>query len=281
MRCQWQELLNLLPIWLRDPVDRQGREDMEELRLRLNLPPQIIARSGISTINRAVTADDLHFCLNSATKYSPWTSASITQGFVTSVGGHRMGICGECVYDGNVLRNISPISSICIRVARDFKGISADSHQISGSILIIGKPGSGKTTFLRDLIRQISDNSPQSIALIDQRRELFPCSRGEFTFERGKNTDILSGCDKKQGIEMAIRTLNPASVAVDEITSDSDCAALIGGAWCGVRLIATAHAENQQELMARSVYRSLLEHQIFEYLIVLHRDKTWHREVLK
>lgn len=280
MICQWQELLNLLPIRLRGPVDKLGREEMEELRLRLHKKPQIITKGGIKHIDCSIAPDDLIFCLNAATKYSPWTSASITQGFVTAAGGHRIGICGECVYDKGVLRNISPITSVCIRVARDFPGVSKDCHLIHDSILIIGAPGSGKTTFLRDLIRNISDKTFQSITVLDQRRELFPCGSGVFTFERGNHTDVLSGCEKRQALDMAIRTMSPGTVAVDEITSEEDCTCLVRAAWCGVRLIATAHAENKQELLNRRIYAYLLENKIFQYLINLHRDKTWHGEVL-
>lgn len=280
MNCQWQELLNLLPVWLREPVDRQGKDSMEELRLRLHMPPQIVTRNKEISLERCITADDISIILNAATKYSPWTSGSIRQGFVTAVGGHRIGMCGECVYDGNLLKNISPITSVCIRVAREFKNISGNSYQVSGSVLIIGAPGSGKTTFLRDLIRRISENTHQSVTVLDQRRELFPCNAGRYTFDRGPHTDILSGCNKRQGLEMAIRTMSPASIAVDEITSEEDCRALLDAAWCGVRLIATAHAASRQELFDRTIYRSLLENKIFHYLIVLQRDKTWHGEVL-
>ena len=253
---------------------------MEELRLRISMPPNIIAAKESIRIERCITSDDLHFCMNAATKYSPWTSQSITQGFITAAGGHRIGICGECVYDGNLLRNISPVSSICIRVARQFRGASGNCHLLSGSILIIGCPGSGKTTFLRDLIYNISHKNHQSVTVVDQRKEIFPCVADRYVFERGEHTDILSGCNKMQGLEMAIRTMNPDTIAVDEITSQEDCSAIIRAAWCGVRMIATAHANSKQELKKRKVYRSLLENNIFEHLIILHKDKTWHKEVM-
>ena len=280
MRCQWQELLNVLPMWLREPVDRLGRESMEELRLRLQMPPQIITQAETILLDRIVTIDDLNLCLNAATRYSPWTSGTITQGFVTTPGGHRIGICGECVYDGKLFRNISPVTSICIRVARDFSGVSGELYKVSGSVLIIGSPGSGKTTFLRDLIRKISDHCGHSVAVVDQRRELFPCTNGQYVFDRGCKTDILSGCDKKIGIEMAIRTMRPDTIAVDEITSQEDCICLIGAAWCGVRLLATAHAGSKQELMNRKIYCSLLKNNVFSYLVVLHKDKSWQGEAL-
>ena len=280
MKCQWQELLNLLPLWLREPVDRLGQIDMEELRLRLHKPPEMITNKGFRVLDGYVNQEDLHFCLNMATKYSPWTSGSIAHGFVTAAGGHRIGICGECVYEGGRLRNISPISSVCIRVARQWRGTSRDCCQVPGSILIIGKPGSGKTTFLRDLVCNISENTNQAITVLDERRELFPFNAGRYTFERGSHTDVLSGCNKKQGLEMAIRTLNPDTIAVDEITSEEDCASLTGAAWCGVRLIATAHAANKEDLLARTIYQPLLERKIFQYLVVLQQDKTWHGEVL-
>lgn len=278
MKCQWQELLNLLPVWLRQAVDEQGKEDMQELRLRLNSPPEIVKHSQSIWLNRCINADDLSFCLNIATRYSPWTSGSITDGFITAAGGHRIGLCGECVYNGGKLENIVSLSSICIRVARVITDVSADIHKDSGSILIIGSPGSGKTTFLRDLVCKISNHSNGAVVVLDERRELFPCSSGRFFFERGRRTDVLSGCKKQAALEMAVRTMGPSVIAVDEITNLEDCTALSYAAWCGVRLLATAHATSRQDLYRRKIFQPILESNIFHTLVTIHPDKTWHKE---
>jgi len=280
MRCQWQEFLNLLPPWLRQPVDELGKEDLEELRLRLNSPPELVKKKQSVWLTRAVSRDDLNFCLNTATRYSPWTSGSITKGFVTAAGGHRIGLCGECVYDAGMLKNITELTSICIRVAREFSGISGDVYKKTDSILIIGSPGSGKTTFLRDLICRISNHHFGSVVALDERRELFPCSSGNFFFERGRRTDVLSGCHKQAALEMAIRTMGPSVIAVDEITNMEDCKYLSYAAWCGVRLIATAHATSKKDLYDRRIFQPILDSKIFQTLITVHPNKSWMEEMM-
>lgn len=279
MRCHWQELLNILPLWIRSVVEPSGRDTLLEIRMRQNMPLQLIFVKDRQWIDKNVTQEDLRFCINAATKYSPWTAGTLKEGYVTAPGGHRIGICGECVYDGNSLKNISGITSVCIRIARDFTNISGNIYMRKGSILIIGSPGTGKTTFLRDLIRNMSNKQFGSVAVIDERRELFPMTR-EVGFDRGSQTDVFSGCRKIDGIEMVLRTMNPSVIAIDEITSENDCIALSRAAWCGVRLIATAHAGDKHDLFDREVYKSILKRRIFQTLISLRSDKTWQEELL-
>lgn len=280
MICQWKELMRLLPPWIRQEVDKQGREDAQEIRLRLHTNPEIVKTNGSFWVDGIVTSEDISFCLNTVTRYSPWTSESITDGYVTAVGGHRIGLCGQCVYTAEKLKNINGITSLCIRVARDFDGISGLLYQNRSSILIIGSPGCGKTTLLRDLIRRISDLGKRAVAVIDERRELFPYQDGKYAFQRGIRTDVLSGCKKGAGLDMLLRTMGPSVIALDEITNQDDCRALSEAAWCGVQLIATAHAAGREDLFARKIYSPIVESKIFQTLITIHPDKSWKEEVL-
>lgn len=281
MICQWKELMRLLPPWIRQAVDEQGREDAQEIRLRLHTMPEIVKSDDSIWINGLVTSDDISFCLNTATRYSPWISESITDGYVTAVGGHRIGLCGQCMYDGDKLKNMNGITSLCIRVARDFDGISGLLYQNIKSILIVGSPGCGKTTLLRDLVRRISDLGNRTVAVIDERRELFPYQDGKYAFARGKRMDVLSGCKKAAGLDMLLRTMGPSVIALDEITNQEDCRALSEAAWCGVQLIATAHAAEKKDLLSRKIYSPILESRIFQTLITVHTDKSWEEEELE
>ena len=275
MKCAWQAYLNLLPMWMRDDVDKQGRDTLQELRLRIDRPPELVTSEGTIWLSTIVTDTDLSYCVNTASRYSPWASASVKYGYITASGGHRLGICGNTAMINGEISTITKITSICIRVARDFPGLGMKLTKLTGSVLIIGPPGSGKTTLLRDFVRQKSNDGFGPVAVVDERNELFPVVDHSFCFSPGKSTEVMSGCGKFDALPMLIRTMSPRWIAVDEITAEQDTAALIQAGWCGVKLIATAHASNTQELRSRKVYRALLDSGLFDTVIVMALDKSW------
>ena len=256
MNLNKTQLLAILPQRMR----AESMEDVREVRLRLGSPPRFVTRSGWRDGRGAVEERELSFVINAASRYSPWTAASQADGYLTAPGGHRIGVCG----DGGA------VTSLCIRVARDVHGIAA-GLPLSGSMLLLGPPGSGKTTLLRDLIRKISRN--KMVSVVDDRRELFPDG-----FSRGDNTDVLAGVGKAKGIDMVLRAMGPQVIAMDEVTSEDDCHALVRAARCGVELLATAHAASVRDLKERIVYRPLVETGLFAKAAVLDREGCWHME---
>ena len=272
MICAWKEMIKILPEWLRYDVDCQGRDNLQELRLRLNKPPELICRKSHALHCRTVSKEDITFCINAASRYSPWAAESIQQGYLTIRGGHRIGICGQAVMQGDRNQGFRSVSSLCIRIARDFPGIASKLADKHGSILIIGSPGCGKTTLLRDLIRQRSNTSRRCVGVVDERGEIFPEESG---FETGSHTDVLTGCGKPEGITMLLRCMGPNTIAVDEITAEADCDTLIRAGWSGVDLLATAHADNICDLRNRPVYRKLWDSRLFDWIVTLRPDKTW------
>lgn len=272
MKCAWNELLSILPPRLRTEVDNLGKETAQNVRLRINSPPELNCAGGTHWLNGSVTRDDLNFCINTASRYSPWAAATMTKGYITAKGGHRIGICGEAVIKNGELSGIRDLSSVCIRVARDFPGISGDLAKQSGSILILGAPGWGKTTLLRDLIRQKSAGGAH-ICVLDEREELYPEG-----LPRDNRMDVLSGCPKPQGVDMLLRCMEPEIIAMDEITAREDCEALKRAAWCGVRLMATAHASSLEDFLHRDIYSPLVKQNLFDNIVILRKDKSWYLE---
>jgi len=268
MNCAWKELLGILSPWIRAEVDRTGRETLQDLRLRINAPPELIGSDGYRFLGETVREGDIQFCVNAASKYSPWSAATAAKGYLTAPGGHRIGLCGQTAITSSNKLHLQELTSLCIRVARDFPGIAKHAAKLPGSILILGAPGWGKTTLLRDLCRVISEK--HTLCVSDERCELFPVG-----IPRGKRMDVLSGCPKNLGIEMLLRTMGPHYIAADEITAAEDCEAIVMAANCGVCFLASAHASSMEDYLTRPIYRPLVQNRIFQTLLVLKQDKSY------
>lgn len=268
MICAWKQLLSILPPEIGSQVDISGRESLQELRLRLNAPAEMVTGAGSVWLRGTVRKEDLSYVVSAASRYSPWCASTMPRGYLTAPGGHRIGLCGDAPASTGSPGCYQRITSLCVRVARDYPGVADCIVDTWKSILIVGAPGWGKTTLLRDLARRIAQD--RIVCVVDERGELYPEG-----MERGKRMDVLYGFSKTQGMDMVLRTMGPDYIAVDEITAEADCNGLIQAANCGVRLLATAHGTGMQDLKQRALYRKLLDRNIFQSCVLLRKDKSY------
>lgn len=272
MKTLHDQLRTILPQRIRPLLPAEEIGNLTEIRMRIGQPMILTYLQRQSSVGEPITTEDLSFVVNTACRYSPWNACSIHQGYLTAPGGHRIGLCGEAAGDG-----MRTVTSICIRVAKDLHGISG-RIPVQDSILILGAPGSGKTTLLRDYIRRISGSPMGSVCVVDERGEIFPFSGGKMCFDPGNGTDVMTGRSKAEGIDCVIRAMGPKWIAVDEITRPADCDALVQALWCGVKVVATAHAASVRDLFSRPVYRPIVDSGVFSTAVVLHTDKSYHLE---
>lgn len=292
-------LLGLFPLKWREfwRYAAAEEENLQEIRLRVDRPVIIIKQGRECYLDeRGYFTDkqdkayisreeDLEGFLQHICNYSLYAfEDEIRQGFITVAGGHRVGIAGQVVLDkpGSV-RTIKHISYMNIRIAHEIKG-AADKVlpklYIDGRLkntLIISPPGCGKTTLLRDLIRQISNGNAYGeglcVGVVDERSEIAGSYMGKPQNDVGMRTDVLDACPKALGMMLLLRSMAPQVIAIDELGGREDMEALHLAAACGSRIVATIHGEGLKDVCRKFGADNLLREQIFESFLVLGKSE--------
>jgi len=277
---EFEKAAALLPADIRAEalaLPEEVRKNAEELRLRAGREAFVVLADGERPLRcRGVAVRDLDSVLETATLASAHTAlSSVASGFVTVRGGCRVGLCGEAVVKDGEVAGIRRLSAVSLRIPREVKGCADGLVEplISSGFrdtLILSPPGAGKTTLLRELVRLLSEGGAR-VSLIDERSEVAGVWEGVPELDVGRRTDVMTGAPKKEAAIMMIRAMSPEILAADEITSPEDVEAVAAAAGCGVRLLATAHAENMKELLVRPVYMRLMALGVFKKCVVIRK----------
>ena len=280
-------LSNYLPQSLSSALDKIPYKSLCELRLRADAPAIInvlgqnhylCSEYASDEPNNAIVVSlgQIQAILNKIANNSLYTiNDQLLEGYVSIPGGIRVGVCGETVQVGNKLKTLKNVSSLNFRFPHFLKNCSLKiypyivTHSGVKSTLIISPPGAGKTTFIRDLIYQLSNREKLlNILVIDERQEISSIYDGDKIMKLN-NVDIYSNSSKEFGFNNGIRSMKPDVIITDEINIDRDISIIENALTCGVKVIATMHAGSIQDLKNKVSFKSLLQKNLFERFVLL------------
>lgn len=272
------DIIDYLPQKMRTEAEAYMPCGLEEIRVRAGKQVQYMFAGGCRA-GVYISHSDIEEMINYLSGYSFHAIApQLAAGYFTVEGGHRVGIAGQMGCDGGKITAVSEIASLNIRIAHQIRDVAMplmpyirDENSIYNT-LVISRPGEGKTTFLRDCIRILSDGcdgkNALKVSVVDERSEIAACYLGVAQNDIGNSSDVLDNCPKSLGMRMLLRSMSPDVIAVDELGGESDIEALNQLVSCGIRILGSVHGTNADDLR-----RKILPHAIERFVFIDHDEK--------
>ena len=260
-------------------LDAEAAAELREIRFRLNRPIELVYGRWSEELPPDLGSEAMEALLAALCGYSRYAfEMQMAQGYLPLPDGHRAGICGFLAEEEGQPLRMSAVTSVCIRIARLLPGASVPvrGHLIDGDgapnrVLVLGPPGCGKTTVLRDAALWLSDAQKMHVCVADERGELFA---GGIPEGQGRRLDVLSGANKPLAMMLLLRSMTPQVLVTDEIGREEEIGALLEAARCGVGLLASAHAAGLNGVLKRPALRRLFDARAFDRYILLGRESA-------
>ncbi|MBN1483632.1 MAG: AAA family ATPase [Chloroflexia bacterium] len=242
-------LLDTLPLRLSEPLRRDpGLSDLLEVVLDFGRRPEARFR------NREVVLSDQEISLEDL-QYVIFRTSTFT-------GDNRAGI-------ERTLHRISAIRSrdgriigLTCRVGRAIFGTIAiiqDLVETGANILLLGKPGVGKTTMLREVARVLADDFRKRVVIVDTSNEIG--GDGDIphpAIGRARRMQVPSPDQQHAVMIEAVENHMPEVIVIDEIGTELEAAAARTIAERGVQLVATAHGNTLENLLLNPTLSDLI-----------------------
>lgn len=284
-------ILKYFPVTIKEILEKEITEVndfVEEIRIRANKPIIIKFNKKEKIIKYFVSSEEILktlqlVCENSIYSYQH----QIADGFVTIVGGHRVGVAGSCVIENGKVININYINSLNFRIARKILGASEELLKYILNIekntvkntLIVSTPGAGKTTILKDIVKQISSGIKEfnfealNTGIVDERGEIAALYKGIPQNDIGIKVDVIDNVSKGIGMKMLVRSMAPQVIIADEIGTMEDVDAINYAICSGCKGIFTAHGDCIEDLYLNKFIKELIIGHVFEIIIFLDSNK--------
>lgn len=206
---------------------------------------------------------------------------AINKGYITVSGGHRAGVAGTAVSENGKVTAVRDVCAVNLRIAREIKGAADEIYRNNFSnglcsVIVAGPPSSGKTTILRDLVRQLSGTERGCIYkafVCDERGEIGAAVSGIEQNDLGVNSDIITSYPKAEGILIGLRSFSPDIIVCDEVASYDEAEAIEAGVNSGVHFALSIHARNETELKTKPLLKKLLQTGAFKKVVLLSAEE--------